>query len=423
MLFLRATSSHPSLLVPNLRVLRWRPCIVPQAHSALPIIFIQRLLSPSLVSLHVNLNDTDEVTLQSFLANHPFLCPNLKAVSIDFGRCQQLSRTTIEILSRAIPHHEHLECLCIPSPIDDVALTHIAMSPKLKTLTLMLHFDKSKSHQVCIPSDTIPFRNVESLSLKVWDLYFVTTLLRNQDQMFRCFVLCYRSGITTEAAFALFTALTSRQRTHSLRSIRIEPDFSEALWYRSPPAELDELWTRYHLTYDTFRPLTPLCHLHELVVDLGYWFSIDDDDLLSLTRNWPLLRVLRLDCKQRVDGYIWESAKYVTFKGLLSLLECCPDLHDLCLPLDATVVPVNTGDIICNPALTCIHFLNSRIGHPDPVAEILARHFPSVAEVECSFTLSPFSEGGPDVEPYIESWFDVNTLLDTHFSDHDDPDS
>ena len=402
--------------MPNLKVLRW--CL-PQL--ALSTVFIRQLLSPSLVALHVNLNDTDDVALQSFLANYPFLCPNLTWITIKIGG--KVSRTTIEILSRAIPHHEHLECLDIHTPIDDVALMHIAMSPKLKKLALVLHPDKSKLHQVSIPSDTIPFSNVEYLSLEVWDLYFVTTLLRNQDQMFRCFALCYRSRPTTDAVFALFTALASRQRTHSLRSISIKPDFSDMVWHRFPPAELGELWM-YHLTRDTFRPLTSLCHLHELIIDLGYWFSIDDDDLLSLTRNWPLLRTLDLDCKQHVGGNIWRSAKFVTFKGLLSLLECYPDLHELSLPLDASEVPVNTGDIICNPALTRIHFLNSPISDPDPVGEILVRHFPSVTQVEFSFTLLPSSEEGPNVEAYIGSWMEVNTLLrETHFPDCHDTDS
>jgi hypothetical protein len=332
-----------------------------------------------------------------------------------------VSRTTVEVLSRAVTHHEHLECLDISIPIDDVALTRIAMSPKLKKLALVLHPDKSKLHQVCLPSDTTPFRNVEHLSLETWDLYFVTTLLRNQDQMFRSFVLCYRSRPTIEVVNALFTALTSRQRTCYLRSMSLKPGFSDVMWHHFNPAELDQLWMRYHLTHDTFRPLTALRHLHELVVDLGYWFSIDDDDLLSLTRNWPLLHVLHLECQHYVDGYIWRSAKYVTFKGLLSLLECCPNLHDLCLPLDAREVPVNTGDIICNPALMRIYLPNSPISDPDSVEEILARHFPTVAEIRFSFTLSPYSEECREAKKYVLSWIKVNALLrETHPPDPDD---
>ena len=407
--------------MPNLKALRWCPCILPQDPSHLSILLIQQLLSPSLVSLNVTLSATDDVTLQSFLANHPFLCPNLTSIAISIRGHEQVSRTTIEVLSRAITHHKHLECLDISIPIDDVALTHIAICPKLKKLALVLHPDKSRLHQFCLPSDTTPFRNVEHLSLEVWDLSFVTTLLRNQHQMFRSFVLCYRSRPTAEAVNVLFTALISRQRTRYLRSISLKPDSFDVIWHHSPPAELDELWMHYHLTHDTFRPLIPLCHLRELVVNLGYWFSIDDDDLLSLARNWPLLHVLHLDCQHHVDGYIWRSAKYVTFKGFLSLLEYCPNLHDLCLPLDAREVPVDTGDVTCNPALTRIYLSNSPISDPDSVEEILARHFPTVAEIRFSFTLSPYSEEYREAEKYVLSWIKVNALLrETHSPDHDD---
>ena len=416
-------AANPSLLLPNLKALRWYPAarLNQSQHS---ISFIRRFLTPSLVSLDVTLlSGTDDVTLQSFFADHPFLCPNLTSIVLDIiyiGEHRQLSPMATKALSRAITHHEHPECLDISTPIDDAALTHIAMSPKLKKLALVLHPDKSKLHQVCVSSDMIPFRNVEHLSLHVWDLYFITSLLRNKDQMFRSFVLRpYSSRPPTEAVFALFTALASPQRTRSLQSIDLKLNFFPVDWHRFSPAELDELAMGHHLTYNTFRPLPSLCHLRELVIDLGCWFSIDDDDLLSLTRNWPSLRVLHLNCERYVDVYIWRSAKYVTFRGLLSLLECCPDLHSLCLPLDAREVPVNTGDIICNPALVYICVPRSPISDPGLVGGILSRHFPSVTRV--TFPLYHEVED-PEITKYIDLWDDVNTnLWYKHFHCYDGP--
>ena len=425
MFFLQATSLHPSLLVPNLRALNWYPRILPLTLSALSILSIQRLLSPSLVSLNVTLSNLDDVTFQSFLANHPFLCPNLTSFDLNINRHEEVSRTIIEVLSRAIVRHEHLECLGISIPIDDVALTHIAMFPKLKELALVLHPDKSKLHQVPIPSDTTPFRNIECLTLEVWDLSFVMTLLRSQDQVFRSFMLyCHCPRPAPEVVNALFTALASRQRTRSLRSITLIPADFDVSWPRFPAAGLDPLATDNHLTHDVFRPLTSLCHLRKLVVELGHWFSIDDDDLLSLTRNWPLLEILYLNCQKYVHAHPWRSAKYVTFKGLLSLLECCPNLDQLCLPLDAREVPVNTGDVICNPALTHIYLPNSPINDPGSVGEILARHFPSVSELTWSFTpsRSPGSEDGPDVKTYSKLWTKVDRFLqDRHLPHDNDP--
>ena len=45
---LRVTSLHPSFLVPNLMVFGWHPPPYPQPHYGSSIIFIQRLLRPSL---------------------------------------------------------------------------------------------------------------------------------------------------------------------------------------------------------------------------------------------------------------------------------------------------------------------------------------------------------------------------------------
>ncbi|KAG8216676.1 hypothetical protein J3R82DRAFT_6877 [Butyriboletus roseoflavus] len=356
--FLRSTSSHPSLLVPNLRVLKWRSGINP----FLSIKFIQRFLSPSLISLDVALSDADDERMQSFFASYPSLCPDLKSIVINVARPKQVSTTTIGTLSRAIPRYKHLESLDLSVPINDVALTHIILSPTFIRLALALHPDISSLHQICIPSDITPFRNVEKLSLEVWDLDFVTTLLRTQDQMFRSFVLRHRSTPTTDAAFTFFSALASRQRTRSLRSIRLTPvmpDRVDVDGLRSAPRESDEPVTHYHLTYDTLRPLTSLSHLRELVIDLGRWFSIDDDDLLSLTRNWASLQVLHLNRRQYVEEHPWRLVKYLTFKGLSALLECCPDLRDFCLPLDAREVLVNMGKTIGNIAVTYIHSPNT----------------------------------------------------------------
>ncbi|KAH0835837.1 hypothetical protein J3R83DRAFT_9706 [Lanmaoa asiatica] len=360
--FLRSTSLHPSLLVPNLRVLRWRLGISTKTRPFLSTIITQQLLSPSLISLNVTLSSVDDAILQSFLANYPFPCSNLKSVVIRVTGREQTSRTAIGTLSRAIPHHEHLECLDVSVPIDDVALTHVTVSQKLKKLALVLDPDKSNLHQVCIPSDIIPFRNVEELSLEVWDLCFVTTLLRTQDQMFRSFVLRHRFPPTIDAVFTFFTALASRQRMRSIQSIRLMPvmsGYAGVEEYHFTPGEFDALAMDYQISYDTLRPLTFLCHLRELVVDVGRWFSIDDDDLVSLARNWPLLQVLHLNCRKFVRGHPWRSAKHVTFKGLSSFLECCPDLRDVRLPLDAREVPHNTGGVFCNTAVRYIQFPSS----------------------------------------------------------------
>ena len=412
--FLQATSLHPSLLVPNLKALWWKPCILrPQPGTS--IIFIQRLLSPSLISLSVSLNDADDA-LRSFFANYPFLCLNLKSIAVHVvDGCEQVSRTTVKLLSQAVTHHEHLERLSMSyTPIDDVALSHIAMSSKLKTLSLVLHPDKSDLHRVRIPSSTTPLRNVEDLSLEVWDLDFVTTLLRAENQMFRSLVLCHYSRPSTEAAFRFFTALASPPRARSLHAFVFMPHIY-AFEDRVAPVELDELIAPDLLSYDKLRPLSSFCHLRDLWVDIGRCISIGDDELASLAHNWSLLRSLDLKCEQGVQEYPWRMAKYITFKGLLSLLQCCPELHHLSLPLDAREVPIDIGDVVHNPALTSIHFPDSPISNSDLVTDVLTRHFPCVTKVAASF-YTRSGEEDAELELYTSSWHGVNMhLQNIHF--------
>lgn len=72
------------------------------------IIPIQRLLSPSLIFLYIAVGDSEDGSLQSFLANCPFLCPNLQFIFIHTASTEA-SRATIQTLSRVVTHYAHLE--------------------------------------------------------------------------------------------------------------------------------------------------------------------------------------------------------------------------------------------------------------------------------------------------------------------------
>lgn len=411
--------------MPNLRVLKWDPSILSRDRLlGFPptILLIHRFLTPSLVSLSVSVTETADGTLQSFLIRHPFLCPNLTSITVDLGGRENESRTTIEILSQAITRYEHLEQLDISAPMDDAALTHVAMSPKLKMIAIILQ----AKPKVCIPSDITPFRNVQDLQMEVWDLDFFTTLLRPQDQMFRSFALSYRSKTTIESVSSFFAALASRQRTHSLRSIRFSPNLSKD---GVPFSMSSEIWYLsfypYFLSFDTFRPLASLSHLRQLHLDFVLCISLDDDDLISMARNWPSLQVLHLNPKSRFEGeaeFVYPSTlpdvKYVTLQGLVSLIECCPDLRELCLPIDAREVPdCDMPNVVCHPALWQLRFPDSPISDARLVQGVLTRYFPSVSNVRYSFELSSDPDGDDEeIVGYHDLWDAVNVhLLERHF--------
>ena len=93
--FLQCMCRQPSFLLPNLRVLQWNPDIlIPH----LPIGYIQKLLSPTLVSLRTNLAEVDGEVLLSFFDNYPLLCRNLKSVEFRFSARGSVTEVTIHAL-------------------------------------------------------------------------------------------------------------------------------------------------------------------------------------------------------------------------------------------------------------------------------------------------------------------------------------
>ena len=410
---------------PNLRSLYWCPASALYPHSSLCNILLRHLLSPLLESLTISLTNVDDATFQLFLANYPLLCPNLKFVAIIIPAHKTLPQTTVASLSQAITLHNHLEHLHLVAPINDVAFTHIAMSPRLKSLSLILRYDMPHLHRVCLPSDIVPFFNLEVLDLNVWNLPFVTTLLRPHGQTFREIHLVHHTKPTINAISAFFTALSSPARACSLRLIMLwtREDRSLVPIPQEFQSELDMSPFAIHISHDTLHPLTRLAHLRELCIRLDHWISLSDDGLISLARHWPHLEVLELRCARGVDLSVnaprylrpWASLGYVTLRGLLAFLACCPDLYSLSLPLDARDVPVDTADgmdgVVCHPVLTSVHFRYAPIYDPRAVAAFLERHLPSVMHVDTSFQGFTALMHTPEIVQHRAAWRQVNMYL------------
>ena len=196
--------------------------------------------------------------------------------------------------------------------------------------------------------------------------------------MSHSFSLSFRSRLTIPAFSAFITALLSRQRIHSLQSVT----FHSHHW------ESDLSQTTIHPPfYDMLGPFTCLSLLGELSIHLNDCLPIDDDELVSLARHWPHLWSLRL-LTLVPHGYPWDSGKYVTLRGLASLVECCPRLRWIYLPLDARQVPADIPHrsmVVPLLPVTLIRFVDSPINNPQLVADFLVRVFPSLPCVSHSF--------------------------------------
>ena len=422
--FLQSIDVSLQSFLPNLRSLYWCPDLR-YSPSSLCGIFLRHLLGPSLESLKIDLSGVDDATFQLFLANYPLLCPNLKFLTIFIIIKQTFTQTTVASLSQAIMLHSHLEHLRLFAPIDDVAFTHIAMSPRLKSLRLIRRPDISHLHRVCLPSDIIPFCNLEVLHLGVWDLPFVTTLLRPHGQTFRDIHISHSTRPTINAISAFFTALASPPRARSLRCITLQTREGRFIVPIPQESQLEPDVSPFsiHISHDTLHPLTRLTLLRELWIELDHWMSLSDDGLISLARHWPHLQALDLRCERAVNPSVdapgdwrpWTSLGYITLRGLLALLACCPDLHSLSLPLDARDVPVDTADgidgAVCHPVLTRVHFGYAPIHDPRAVVAFLERHLPSVMHVNTQVQWSNALMHTPEVAQYTAAWKQVNMYL------------
>lgn len=132
--------------------LKWGTPYIASPH--IPIIFIQRLLSPTLVSLEATFAASDGATLLSFLDNYPLLCQNLKSIDFRFSAGLH-SETTIQALSRAICSRQTLENVLLHAPIDGIALRYLSTLPTLKVLSVTLS-------EISIPHNDM-FSPMESL--------------------------------------------------------------------------------------------------------------------------------------------------------------------------------------------------------------------------------------------------------------------
>ena len=361
---------------------------------------MHQLLSPGLVSLSVSIQQTN---IWLFLQNYVRLCPRLKLKSVRlfaYG-IPDLSEAEIHQLSLGISTQEYLEYLEVHTPIDDVALRRVMLSPKLRVAILVLHPIVSNLSNIRFTSADIPFRNVKELELYVWDLHFVSRLLRPQDQMFKTFSLCFTGLDNAEIFSAFLTALASPQRTDSLQSIRLICDNPFA------PEPDDAFYdpSVHCLAYCTLSPLASLKHLREVELSLRNPILLEDGELGELAHNWPMLEKLVLTC---TNGYYGTPS--LTLGGLLLLLKHCSRLRKLCLAIDAREAPETTDIDVWNSILDSIELPESPIYDAGLVADFFSRHLPYVTYIEVPWTDSSWLSDDP-VEEYMSLWSMVNDYL------------
>ena len=403
-------SMRPSCLFPNLVILKWNP---QGSTPHLPIVFIQRLLSPALVSLKVSLAGADEATALSLFDNYLLLCPHLKSVDFWFPG-HSPSATTIQALSRAICRQNTLEDVAIYAPMDDIALRHLVMLPTLKVLNVVLSSKLRPQIHSFLPTDAL-FRNVKELVFETSHIDLVTSLLRPRDQTFHTFHLCNRVRLTSAATLAMFEILASRPRTQPLRELSISPgDLCH-------PLRLDQMESeasRHCLSYEILQPLMVFGSLHDLTIEWSEQISLDDNEVANLARSWPMLRSFQFNCGR--GGYPPFETKYPTLRGLFSLLTSCPELQMVRLSIDARRVPEFKDVEPCKTNLDFINVSESPIDEAFPVAEFLFKYIPGVTALGTGCSRAPGTNEA-QILAYNRAWEQAEEhLMEFHGIDRRD---
>ena len=380
-------------LFPNLRSLKWNAR--PDTHP-IGISLIQPLLSPRLAVLDFGAHRYD-VALASFFKACPSRCPLLTAVR--FGvRVPGWSELT-DIYSEALCNFENLKVIEIRTLIRNGALHHLLMSPQLQEFTA--HIQRNQLKEFSPPPSAIPLRNIKKLDLTLSDLRPFIEILRPGTQHFHEVFLRLLRPEYAAPIESFFNGLASPGHTSHLQTLSLCGNTSNFRFEDSSTVAV---------SFNILHSLTCHTNLRQLTINIENPIHLNDEELVELARNWPLLQTIRICYVPRSPP----PTKYMTFKGLLSLISVCPDLRDVGLTLDGREVP-GGGDLkagLGSKIITKLRFPNSPIhNQPRLVTEFWLRYFPSLTNVHEPG--APLSDPVSALDGYSRRWAIVEMYI-TH---------
>ncbi|KAF9224396.1 hypothetical protein BS17DRAFT_779732 [Gyrodon lividus] len=291
---------EPVLLTPNLRKLKWKPF----HHNFFPAIHL--FIGPSLLSLEV-----DAVFIGRTIPIPSFgdACPKLQHIKIS-GHGRSITAGISSIL-RGLHILETVSC----STLDNEAFIHLAELPTLS----FLEFDMRRSvvnlfHvRDCCRSGS--FKNLKTLRWKDYNLTTLTDIFIFPEISPTNIHLEIESFCTTQSLRTFLEPFTARFPHTQSFSLVHDVRAGRRFGLQAATAGRD-----HALDPTALEPLFALRGLR--VLDLTYLGHLQPDDSLmkKMASAWPALEELTL---ASADAEVAS----VTFDGLLSLLEHCPNLR------------------------------------------------------------------------------------------------
>ncbi|KAH7903337.1 hypothetical protein BJ138DRAFT_1168266 [Hygrophoropsis aurantiaca] len=335
-------SSAPIPLLPNLKSLTW---II---WSDLELLTVSRLLSPSLTTLEIELTRSPGSARQQFLPMHE-IRSSLRHLAEVEDPAKNDADNVLSAIKRSLHELQNLSTI-IWNELGSEGILWLVRLPALRHVT----FD--------IPVDFAEYIELYGLEITHESGASVTTFLNYFDfQLLQniCIVSPQPSAATGTQAF--YTALASSLSRESIRNISI---FDEYCTATSDPAG--------------FNPIG----IHELRPLLRF------DGLQNMTLGFQ--RSILLD-----DATRWHSSSCITPPAFITLLERCPKLKWVTLPLDFSTV--GSQDVDFDPLsidalriqdrkgaraeLTDLWLGPSGIPHPHAAARFLDALLPITARI------------------------------------------
>ncbi|KAH7922679.1 hypothetical protein BV22DRAFT_1197245 [Leucogyrophana mollusca] len=317
--------------------------------------FLEIFLAPSLTSLR--LRGHWPRSFGDFLLHAK--CPSLKIFD---GSGMVISTT----FSTAICHWQQLEHLHT-RVLTNQAMHHLASLPSLRHLAIDLDPHIFQYSTVRFPATLESFR-LHSVAIPVSAMFLEH--LQLSPRQVEIISDLQAPAITMQN---LFTALVSH----------LAPEYLQTLAFSSYQRKVTGHAPPYIFSFQTIAPLLSFSRLQHLELDTFCTSYIDDDALGHMASSWPRLEILRLGVT-----YIYDAAGAMlpkaTPRGLGLVLQRCPNLHDLGLAFDATLVEdsssMHLGNI-CNRRIARLHVGNSPLNDPRAVAAFLSSVMPSLLHV------------------------------------------
>ena len=169
----------------------------------------------------------------------------------------------------------------------------------------------------------------------------------------------------------------------------------------------DDEHPRSPMTLDEISGLLVFTNLFHLSLEATHGFDLDDEQIRTLASALPHLKELHLH-----SYYPLADWPRMTFEGLDSIAQHCPELQSLTVAFDARHIIKRSKNLsICNVNIKSLQILDSAIDDPAAVSVYLSAIFPNLVEFSwVDFHFIP-QEVEHALEEMKEKWQEMNDLM------------